>query len=125
MYLLDTNILIYHFNDNIPEDQSEKVDNIFKKYFNISIITKMEFLGFRKHTSFTFEKAKDFIKHSNNYNINDGIIESVIDIRREHTIKLPDAIIASTAIKNGLTLVTRNVSDFNDINKLEIFNPFE
>ena len=60
MYLLDTNILIYHFNDNIPEDQSEKVDNIFKKYFNISIITKMEFLGFRKHTSFTFEKAKDF-----------------------------------------------------------------
>jgi len=110
---------------NIPEEQSEKVDKIFKDHFNISIITKMEFLGFKKHTSCTFEKAEEFIEHSDDFNLDDEIIESVIDVRREHNIKLPDAIIASTAIEKDLTLVTRNVSDFNDINKLEIFNPFE
>ncbi|MFW5988033.1 MAG: DUF5615 family PIN-like protein [bacterium] len=52
-------------------------------------------------------------------------MESVIDIRREHNIKLSDAIIASTAMENDFILVTRNTSDFKDIEKLEIFNLFE
>ncbi|WP_209330850.1 type II toxin-antitoxin system VapC family toxin [Lunatimonas salinarum] len=34
------------------------------------------------------------------------------EIRKANKVKLPDAIIAATAIVNGLTLVTRNISDF-------------
>ena len=125
MYLIDTNILIYHFNDDIPEESIQKMDTIFKAHFNISIISKMEFLGFRKHTSNSFIKAKKFIKKSRSFSINDDIVDSVIDIRRENKIKLPDAIIASTALEEELTLVTRNVCDFEDIEELEIYNPFE
>jgi len=44
-YLIDTNILIYHFADEIPGEAQDKIKSIFKKSFNISIITKIEFLG--------------------------------------------------------------------------------
>jgi len=124
MYLLDTNILIYYINDNIPENQLKKINQILKDHFNISVITKMEFLGFRKYNFDTFEKAKEFINYSNSYNLNDKIVESVIGIRRKHNIKLPDAIIAATAINNEFTLITRNVSDFKDIDQVSIYNPF-
>ena len=125
MYLLDTNILIYYFNDDIPENQTKKISNILKKEFNISIITKMEFLGFRKHTEKTFQKAKEFINYSNSYNLNNNIVDIVIDIRRKYNIKLPDAIIASTALNNDFILVTRNEKDFKVIADLEIFNPYK
>lgn len=41
-YLLDTNILIYFLNDQIPEDSYQKIKDIIKKSFNISVITKLE-----------------------------------------------------------------------------------
>lgn len=46
----------------------------------------------------------------------DGIIKISL-------IKLPDAIIAATAISQQSTLITRNISDFRTIKKLEILNP--
>jgi predicted nucleic acid-binding protein len=39
-------------------------------------------------------------------------------------IKLLDALIAATAIVYQLTLVTRNVGDFNKINGLNLLDPF-
>lgn len=49
-YLIDTNILIYHTKG------SEAVSNfisdiIAKQGFNLSILTKIEFLGWEKHSS--------------------------------------------------------------------------
>ena len=43
--------------------------------------------------------------------------------QKKHKIKLPDAIIAATAIVYGLTLITRNTADFNDLKNLELLNP--
>jgi predicted nucleic acid-binding protein len=40
-------------------------------------------------------------------------------------IKLPDAIIATTALENGYALVTRNVDDFKNIDRLHIINPWD
>ena len=44
-FLIDTNILIYYFN-GIELD--EKIDEILSSSFNISIITKIEFLSWQK-----------------------------------------------------------------------------
>ena len=46
------------------------------------------------------------------------------EIRKMHTIKLPDAIIAATALVYDLTLISRNVSDFKNIEGLKVLNPF-
>lgn len=40
-------------------------------------------------------------------------------------MKLPDAIIAATAILNDCSLVTRNIADFTGLDGLEVLNPFE
>ena len=51
------------------------------------------------------------------------IEKQTILIRKSNKIKLPDAIIAATAIVYNLTLVTRNIDDFKNISGLKIFNP--
>ena len=45
-YLLDTNILIYYFNGNMECEVKDKVSTLIRESFQISIISKMEFLGF-------------------------------------------------------------------------------
>jgi len=124
IYLIDTNILIYHFNGNIPDKSASKINKIFKEDFNISVITKMEFLGFRKHTKESFKKAKKFLEYCNVIELDDDIVNLVIDIRRNYSVKLPDAIIAATAIFKNYTLVTRNTKDFEEL-EISIYNPFD
>lgn len=123
MYLIDTNIIIYHFNKSIPDVSRPKLIKIFKESFNISVITKMEFLGFKNHTEKSFKKAKQLIEYADVIELDEEIIDTVIDLKRNKTIKLPDAIIAATAICNNWVLVTRNEKDFNNID-ITIYNPF-
>ena len=124
-YLLDTNILIYYFADEIPPKELETIEDIFKTSFYISVITRIEFLGWKKHTEKGYEKAKEFIGFSKVIYLTKKIADRAIDIRREYRIKLPEAVIAATASSKNLTPVTRNDDDFRDIQYLEIYNPFE
>ncbi|HNW27310.1 MAG TPA: hypothetical protein PKN50_02435 [Spirochaetota bacterium] len=43
-YLLDTNIVIYYF-DGVFSNENKEIDIIFENNFTVSIITKIEFLG--------------------------------------------------------------------------------
>lgn len=123
MYLIDTNILIYHFNQSIPNNSKDEIREIFINHFNISVITQMEFLGFKGHTEESFSKAKSFLSYAKVIQIEEDIVNTVIQLKRERKLKLPDAIIAATALNNDFTLITRNVDDFKRTD-LKIFNPF-
>ncbi|NJF26064.1 type II toxin-antitoxin system VapC family toxin [Thermococcus sp. Bubb.Bath] len=123
--MIDTNILIYYLADAIPTEEIPKIEKILKESFNISIITKIEFLGWKGHTPEGFEKSKEFISFAHVIPLTDDIAELAIELRRRKSIKLPDAVIAATALKYGYTLVTRNVRDFEGIGGLRIYNPFE
>ena len=124
-FLIDTNILIYYLADAIPEEELPKVEEILRTSFNVSIITKIEFLGWKGHTPEGFEKSKEFISFANVIPLTDEIGDVAIELRRRVSIKLPDAVIAATALVHNLTLVTRNVKDFERIEGLRIYNPFE
>lgn len=124
-YLIDTNILIYYFADIIPQKEVTIIEEIFKTSFGISIITKIEFLGWGKHTKEGYEKAKEFLGYAKTIQLNNKIAELSIELRRKGKIKLPDAVIASTALYRDLILVTRNSKDFKDVEGLEIYNPFQ
>ena len=123
MYLLDTNILIYHLNRSIPVQSIEKIRQILKNHFNISIISKMELLGFRRHSPQSYKKSESFLENAAIIGLDDEIVDTVIQLRKNKSIKLPDAIIAATARVNHWTLVTRNENDFSGI-ELTILNPF-
>jgi len=64
-YLIDTKILIYYLADTIPEQELDTIEKILKTSFNISIITKIEFLGWEKHTEKGYEMAREFISFAN------------------------------------------------------------
>lgn len=121
-YLLDTNILIYYFNGEMEDNVKSKVSELMRKSFHISVISKMEFLGFPFNPQ-EREQAIQLIEFAVLKPLNDDIVQRVIDIRQEKRIKLPDAIIAATAMEYSSVLVTRNTKDFNSLN-LETFNPF-
>ena len=116
--LLDTNIIIYYFNGIITDD---KIDEILKNSFNISIITKIEFLSWQKlrEDKVLEQKALAFISHANVYELTDEIADKVIDIRQQYRVKTPDAIIGATALVYGFDIVTNNVADFKNLD-LEI-----
>lgn len=123
-YLIDTNILIYHTKGS-QHTIAFITDLINKHAFNISILTKIEFLGWDKHTPDGYEKCKRLLDRATIYSLDDTIADKTIELKRKLNIKLADAIIAATAISNNLKLLTRNVDDFKMIDEIEVINPFE
>ncbi len=112
--LLDTNVIIYYFNGIITDN---RIDKILKESFNISIITKIEFLSWQKlrQDKALEKKALAFIAHANVYELTDNIADKVIEIRQQYKIKTPDAIIGATALVYGCDIVTNNVDDFKNL----------
>ncbi len=123
-YLIDTNILIYHTKGS--QTSIDSLNNLISQHpFNMSILTKIEFLGWDKHTREGFEKCKQLIEPANIYPVDEDIASKAIELRRKVKIRLADAVIAATALLNNLKLVTRNVDDFKAIEGLEVINPFD
>lgn len=110
-YLLDTNIVIYYFN-GLTDD--ERIDALLIHSFNIAIINQMEFLG---RSGFLtdenlYQKAQEFISHANVFDLTQGVVDKTITLRQQHKIKMPDAIIAATALVHGFGIATNNIDDF-------------
>jgi predicted nucleic acid-binding protein len=123
-YLIDTNILIYHTKGSqITVDFIGRL--ISQRAFYISILTKIEFLGWDKHNPEGFEKCKNLIEFATVYPVEEDIANKAIKLKRETEIKLADAVIAATAILNNMKLATRNVEDFKMLKDLEVINPLE
>ncbi len=123
MYLLDTNAIIYYLKATLPEKAMLWMNNIVDDQPNISVITKIELLGFISPNITEQSIITTFVRASQLYGLDDAVVNQTIVLRKQHRIKLPDAIIAATAIVYDLTLVTRNSSDFERILNLKILDP--
>jgi len=124
-YLVDTNILIEYLGNTLSENATRFTEQIFEESFTISIINKIELLGFSKLTVEDEHQIKSLLSFATILPLTESIAETTIDLRKKYKIKLPDALIASTAIVHNLTLLTRNSKDFNLIKELSINNPQE
>ncbi len=124
-YLIDTNILIHILAGDVPDKTQEFLEEICSYPFYLSIISKIELLGWRGTTPDGLILARELIKESTIIPLTDSIADIAISLRRSHAIKLPDAVIAATAMDSDLMLVTRNIKDFRDIEGLSVINPFQ
>lgn len=97
-YLLDTNILIYYLADEIPSPQLPAIEEMLTLSFRISIITKIELLGWKKQSPEEYVQAHNFLESAEIYPLTEAIADSSINLRRSYGMSLPDAVIASTAI---------------------------
>ncbi|MFH0702165.1 MAG: type II toxin-antitoxin system VapC family toxin [bacterium] len=122
-YLIDTNILIYSLKGLFIKN--EKMQEIFDKFFNISDISEIELLGWKDASFQDIMDARSFLSYAYIHPLTKEIKDLTIKIKQKNNIKLGDAIIAATAIYHNCILITRNTKDFEKIEDLELYNPFE
>ena len=123
-YLIDSNVVIDYLGGHLPPTSMKLMNKIIDATPQLSIISKIEILSYNFPTKQSLDITKDFINSSLIYNLNDDIVEVTIDLRKNYRIKLPDAIIAATALVNSFELITRNTKDFKKIKSLKIIDPF-
>ena len=122
-YLIDNNVISNYFSNAFSERTTNFLADIIDKVPNLSVITKIEALSWVNPNIAKENSVRIFVNFSNIIALSDSIVEKCIEIRRNHKIKTPDAIIAATAIVNDFTLLTSD-SDFGTIPNLKIINPF-
>lgn len=104
--LFDTNILVDYLNA-VPKARIE-----LQRYMEkaVSIITWMEVMV--GATDDLEDATRSFLGTFDVIAIDGEIAERAVSLRRDHRIKLPDAIIWATAQAHAMLLVTRNTKDF-------------
>jgi len=90
----------------------------------VSVITKIEVLGFNAPQAYN-TLLINFMNDANIIDLVAAITDQSIVLRKLYKIKLPDAIIAATAMVHKLVLITRNTKDFGSIAALKTINPYE
>lgn len=124
-YLIDTNVAIEYIGEALPEKALTILDGVIDGQFYISVINKIELLGFAGITKNEELKFQELINAANVLDLDEDAVNSTIEIRKTYKTKLPDTIIAATALVNKLTIITRNTKDFDKIEGLEVLNPYD
>jgi predicted nucleic acid-binding protein len=124
-YLWDTNTVICYLQKNFPPDKQSLMSKIINDHPPaISAISQIEILCWKAATENDIAVLNSFISDSIIFELEQEIKLKTIEIRKSYNIKLPDAIIASTAIVHNLTLITTD-KGFNKIGPLKLLNLFE
>lgn len=121
-YLIDSNSVIDYLSGRFPDNGMSFMNDVIDSVVNISVITKIEVLGFNGPED-DMLLLRDFMDASVVLYLTEEIVQECIAIRKEHVIKLPDAIISATALVYDMDLITRNTADFKKIQGLQTVNP--
>jgi|SRR5581483_4936282 len=120
MILLDTNIIIYLHGSLLDEAIIMKLRNSALATCNVIIA---EVLGYESLDPVDAKHFEDLFDSMRNYIFDKEVTDKVIELRQSISMKLPDTIIAATALVNGLELWTHNLDDFKYVPKLRLFDP--
>ena len=110
----DTNVLIYLLDGN--RDVAQFIDN---KQIYLSVITELELFGKQNLSVQNIQIIDTMISVCVLIDINKEIRQLYREIKQNYTIKLPDAIIAATAIYLDMPLLTFD-RGFKNISKLKL-----
>ena len=113
LVVADTNVLVYILNGDT------RVSPYLDNDFIISDITEIELLGVRKLSEKDKEIRTALLKTCITSTFDNTTKEIVIQLKQLHSIKIPDAIVAATAIKYQVPLLTAD-KDFKKIPGLSI-----
>ncbi len=122
-YLIDSNAVIDYLGNKFPANGMQLMNAMIDAVPKVSIITKIEVLGFNAPPE-SYLLLEDFMNDAVLFDLTIAVTEQSILLRKSYKIKLPDAIIAATAMVNNMTPITRNTEDFKNIKNLKIINPY-
>lgn len=112
--LCDTNTLIHLLGSN-----RDVLSLLTDKQISISVITELELYGKQNMTSREIAIIDMLVESCFVIDLLPGIKQIVKNIKQTHKIKLPDAIVAATAIYLDIPLITFD-TDFKDIENLKL-----
>ncbi len=113
-FLIDTNIALYLLGGNKTIAQIVDGSQIF-----VSFITELELLGYKNINLKEQQSVKRFLNDCIIIELNEEIKKLTIDMRQKYQIKLPDSIIAASAIFADIPLLTAD-KGFKKITKLNL-----
>ena len=113
-YLLDTNAVLYILNGDKALAELLNGEKLY-----VSIITEMELLSYRDITAKEKQQIKNFLTGFIIVQIDDEIRDQTIEIKKSTHLKLPDSIIAATAIILDIPFVTSD-KQFRTVNDLDL-----
>ena len=112
-FLADTNALIYLLNGN------SCMRPFLQSKLAFSVISEMELLSFSGITAEEENNIKSLLLDCIEISLSNEIKEKTIEIRKKYKTKLPDAIVAASAIVKNLPLITAD-KGFNQIEELDL-----
>jgi len=118
--ILDSNIIIY-----ATQPEYQKVRDFLRSNnakLSVSIITKLEVLGYHKLGVSEKSKLESFFHSVTILPITSPIIEIAIKLRQNKKYSIGDSIIAATALYHSKPLFTNNIDDFLSIDGLEVID---
>ncbi|HEV7231759.1 MAG TPA: type II toxin-antitoxin system VapC family toxin [Bacteroidia bacterium] len=86
---------------------------------HISFITELELLGYKSISSSERVVLKSFISACSIVDINNEIKEKSVRIRQKHRLKLPDSIIAASALYLDIPFISAD-KDFSKVKELNL-----
>jgi tRNA(fMet)-specific endonuclease VapC len=104
-YLLDTNAVVALLRGD--QALQQRLQNA--EWVGISILSQIEFLAF---PNITQQDRQAFQRFSERVDVvgldraEPALIDRIVDLRQQYRVKLPDAIIAATAVERNATLIT-------------------
>jgi len=118
---VDTNVLIAYFASE--KDVVALIDSMRSNgiYLYVSVVTETELLSYEGLSPLEKRIIQRFLRENFiSVPYTRDLIEATARIRIDSKLKLPDAIIAATALYTGGILLTRNAKDFKKVNGLKI-----
>jgi predicted nucleic acid-binding protein len=99
--VLDTNAILYLLGGKLSRP-------LPTGQFYISVISEMELLSYPLLDESAQTKIESFLSEITIVGLSEPVKKVAIRLRREHQLKLPDAIVAATALSLGAILVTND-----------------
>ena len=119
-FLIDSSAVIKYLNNSLPGAAIAFLDEALDKEVNLSIITKVEILAWVPPNPGDLLTVQQFAESAFVFMIDERIGNIAVSIRRATNVKLPDVLIAASAIAHDFTLIADNDKDFDKIVALGI-----
>jgi len=119
--LVDSNILIYAAQPAYTQLRQFIADQAPA----VSAVSYVEVLGYHQLGDQDRQYFEEFFRLARVLPLAPAVLDQAVILRQQRPMSLGDALIAGTALVHGLTLVARNVDDFQWIPGLTLLNPFE